>query len=387
MILLLLISYFLFLFPIVLTLVNLVRTIKMSFPNHIKTERKAPQKQNMFLNFFKRLYSEKATDLQIMIFGFIFTYFYMNWAGRISYQDPVVNPDYSTFHAIFARQHAFTIIVLTLIAISGYLILSVQMERLTPGSTIICISTILLGSLLSVLTLIHLMGNLEEVMFFLILFPLNYLLCAIRLIRKVIAFQLQEMSDNQTDSLKGFSGWCQRRLTNSLNWIVIGFVFMVPVLGVLICFLLLFGQRPDAVIRAFTETADWGLSQKISPPPVYRDDHYLCTVALNGHHHIVKPTRCGIRHGRKIIVNRQLCIANAFEQLIEEKAPRLHKHIRQFYDRYGYPLSKHIRSKSQADIVYLLMKPLEWIFLTCLYMFDKKPENRIALQYTGVRSL
>ena len=37
----------------------------------------------------------------------------------------------------------------------------------------------------------------------------------------------------------------------------------------------------------------------------------------------------------------------------------------------------------EADITYLIMKPLEWIFLIVLYLFDEKPENRIATQYIG----
>jgi hypothetical protein len=34
-----------------------------------------------------------------------------------------------------------------------------------------------------------------------------------------------------------------------------------------------------------------------------------------------------------------------------------------------------------ADFIYLLMKPLEWLFLAVLYTVDRKPENRIAKQY------
>ncbi len=97
----------------------------------------------------------------------------------------------------------------------------------------------------------------------------------------------------------------------------------------------------------------------------------------------MKPTRMGIRHGAKIVVNRQLCVANAFEQLIEERMPWLHRIVRHIYDKYGYPLSKHITTSLRADIVYIVMKPFEWLFLIVLYFFDTRPENRIALQYTG----
>ena len=146
---------------------------------------------------------------------------------------------------------------------------------------------------------------------------------------------------------------------------------------------MLFGQRPDEAIKAFLETSDWTLSTKVSPPSITYDGHYLCTVSLRGHKSIVKPIRMGIRRGEKIVVNRQLCVANAFEDLIQERIPKFHHFVRYIYDKYGYPLSKHINTALQADITYILMKPLEWIFLLVLYIFDEKPENRIATQYIG----
>ena len=85
------------------------------------------------------------------------------------------------------------------------------------------------------------------------------------------------------------------------------------------------------------------------------------------------------------MVNRQLLIANAFENILEQYTPKLHKIIRNFYDKYGYPLSKHINTKLSADIVYILMKPLEWIFLFVLYTADKNPEDRINIQYSELR--
>lgn len=164
------------------------------------------------------------------------------------------------------------------------------------------------------------------------------------------------------------------------------FFLTLPVFLVVITILLLFGQTPDAFIKMFTSTADWTLSQQIPPPPIEYQGHYLCTVAAGGDEKIVKPLRIGYRQNAKIIVNRQLLIANAFEDLIKEKLPYFYKMIRSFYDKYGYPLSNHITTKKRATAVYILMKPLEWIFVLLLYAFDQKPENRIAIQYTEVRN-
>ena len=170
-------------------------------------------------------------------------------------------------------------------------------------------------------------------------------------------------------------------LSDSAHWPLGGLLLALPLLGVCLALLALFGQMPDRFVRAWTETADWGLSQKIPPQNAFYDEHYLCTVAAGGHERIVRPMRQGERHGHQVIVNRQLCIANAFEQLLEERVPRFHRRLRRFYDTYGYPLSRLIRTKRAADLTWLLMKPLEWLFLFTLYLFDISPENRIAVQY------
>ena len=91
----------------------------------------------------------------------------------------------------------------------------------------------------------------------------------------------------------------------------------------------------------------------------------------------------GVRHGHSIVVNRQLLVANAFEDLLAERLPGAHRRLRHFYDIYGYPLARQIRSRWTADLVYLLMKPLEYLFVIVLYLFDPAPEDRIAVQYLG----
>lgn len=172
-----------------------------------------------------------------------------------------------------------------------------------------------------------------------------------------------------------------QKLMDSRKWPLFALVLMLPLLGILIGILVLCGQQPDAIIRAWTETSDWNLSQRVAPQNVYVDMHYLCTVAAGGHKNVVKPIRLGERHGHEVVVNRQLCVANAFEQILEEKTPRFHRHVRHFYDTYGFPIAKKIRSPYTADFVYFVMKPLEWFFLLVLYLTDTDPENRIALQY------
>ena len=170
-------------------------------------------------------------------------------------------------------------------------------------------------------------------------------------------------------------------LHNKSSLPVLALLLLIPLLGIITVILLLFGQEPDSVVKLWTETADWTMSQKSAPENLPRDGHYLCTVAAEGHKKLVKPLRTGKRHGHEITVNRQLCVANAFEQLLSERAPHLHRAIRSFYDKTGYPIAKHIKTPLAADIVYIIMKPLEWLFLLVLYLFDTKPENRIATQY------
>ena len=77
-------------------------------------------------------------------------------------------------------------------------------------------------------------------------------------------------------------------------------------------------------------------------------------------------------------------IPNAFEELLEEKMPFLHQHIRKNYDRIGNLVHRYygiFNIKWVSDVIYMLMKPAEWFFLLILYTFDTKPEDRIAKQY------
>ncbi len=181
-----------------------------------------------------------------------------------------------------------------------------------------------------------------------------------------------------------------RPLLNRLNELILKTKFMpiwvliltAPLFLVIILILILFGQDSHAIIKVFTETTTWGLSEKQHPPYLPHTGHYLCTVAAHGNHNIVKPLGYGLRHGHPIIVNRQLRIANAFEELIQDGFPALHKIIRGAYDKYGYPLSEKINTRNLSNLTYILMKPLELFFLLVLYTLCIYPEVKIARQYS-----
>ena len=53
---------------------------------------------------------------------------------------------------------------------------------------------------------------------------------------------------------------------------------------------------------------------------------------------------------------------NAFEEVIQIKFPSFHRMVRHIYDTYGYPLSKLITNPLRADVVYIIMKPLNGYF-------------------------
>lgn len=271
---------------------------------------------------------------------------------------------------------------LTLVAIAIVVVIAYAYARFVPLDiqppllTIFSMAALYLGMVLCVVWCVQVFRpGFND--FVLCILPLNCIVIAIRTIYMLI-FQKIELQKEDTSPKMG-------KLSTLLNkawcWPILGLVLAVPLLGMIVMVMTLFGQQPDSIIKVWTETAGWNLSQKTAPQNIQYDEHYLCTVAAGGHRHVVKPLRLGKRHGHTVVVNRQLCIANAFEQLLEERLPRVHHAVRAFYDKAGYPIARHIRSKLVADMIYVVMKPLEWIFLFCLYLFDVKPENRIAVQY------
>lgn len=315
----------------------------------------------------------KYTEIAAILTGIYYFYLYIEIAGIKSadWFEQIYN---SEKHSVVYLKSVPTLITFLSLALVGYIILSfIKPEKQPPLITALGIATQYIGACICVLWCIQ---TYDE--FFLVLFPANLVIVFFKTIFITVYSKSVALKENRISVKRGIlsSLLCK---SSSLPWIAL--LFTIPLTGIVTLILVLFGQEPDALIKAWTETADWKMSQKIPPQNIYMDEHYLCTVAAGGHRKVVRPLRTGLRHGHRVVVNRQLCVANAFEQLIQERTPRFHKVVRRIYDSTGYFIARHIRSKYTADIIYCVMKPLELVFLVVLYLFDVKPENRIAVQY------
>lgn len=328
-------------------------------------------------------------DIWVMFLAVAFEWIFLDGLEEVFFEADWYEQLYnSQLHTpIYTKSLPSVLVILALFAVALIILLCTDGKNRPPLLTVLCMGGLYIGVLFSILFTVQIFRfgkstySMDMLDAFLLLPPINMILITARLIcREVRACQPEEERCSRIDAAP-FLSRCFELLKDAKKWPIIAFVLMWPMLGIVVAILTLFGQAPDALIKAFTETADYTFSTKIPPQNIYYDEHYLCTVAAGGHEKVVKPIRMGKRHGHDVVVNRQLCVANAFEQILEEKTPRFHRALRSFYDRYGFPVAKLIRSKYTADLIWFLMKPLEWIFLIVIYLTDVHPEDRIWSQY------
>ncbi len=284
-------------------------------------------------------------------------------------------------NVFFSPPHRFSIHVLIVLCAAAYFYSSYRKRSSPPFLELVINAFLLVGIVLNVFVAIQ-----TDL-------PMYWMLGNV----PIIAFFFSMLLQNQRMLVAEMTGWENEKMNfvERLSLMILRSNFFIkypvllilclPLLVLLAALLFLFGQKPDAMIRAFTDTYKHGLSQlDYMCDNVKCGGHYLCSVAAKGHKNIVKPIRTGERHGNKIICNRQLLISNAFEELIEQKFPKAHHIIRRNYDKVGDMIRNNddiFNNKYFSDFIYIVMKPLEWTFLFVLYVMDKKPENRIAQQY------
>ncbi len=287
--------------------------------------------------------------------------------------------------AFFSPEHRLTIYSWIVVCMAAFTYCAFR-EKLAPPLVEVVVNCLLLiGIAINVAMIKHDLEIFARVGYVPII-----LLFVTALIRsqKMLLLEMEEKERFNTAHPVTYIAW---RLLRLAPWIKFPILLLLclPLIAILTSVLLLFGQKPDAAIRAFTETYRHGLSKwDYKCDDVACDHgHFLCTVAAKGHKKLVNPLRLGIRNGRFIICNRQLLVANAFEQMIEERFPGVHQIIRRNYNKIGKLIHQYYHvfdNKLVSDLVYLLMKPLEWGFQIALYTFDHKPEDRIEQQYLGI---
>lgn len=342
-------------------------------------------KHRIVKNKFIKRVNFKIVDIITFFLGFVDLVLYTGYCN-ITDKDYKVVLSNGQVHTPINSTSLMTIIVLTIIGIIGYVILTyLPVKKMPPLILSIGIAFLYIGNIINILWIIQVCKGPSNSNaygyegFILSLVSINLFIITMATLLDCMNEWRQRENDTEITNSKFIK--LRKFFNKSWSLPVVGLILLLPVLGIIIMILTLFGQSPNAIITAWTHTSQWNLSKFVSPQNVQTNEHYLCTVAAGGHKKVVKPQRLGVRHGHYVVVNRQLCIANAFEQVIEEKTPHFHKIVRSFYDKYGYPVARLIHSKYIADCVYFLMKPLEWVFLIVLYLVDVHPEDRIAMQY------
>ncbi|MFD2163088.1 DUF6688 family protein [Paradesertivirga mongoliensis] len=287
-----------------------------------------------------------------------------------------------TESAFFSLDHRLTPIILIVLCMIAYLYSSWRTELAPP------LTEVLINCFLVIAVVLNVFIGLQhkEIGFFFVMHVPIVLHFLIQIAKNQLLF-LSE-TDLSTYEIKSTGEKIAVKVLKLTIFKKIPLLILLcfPVLGILIAFLLLFGQKPDSIVRAFTDTYKHGFSQLDDQclNSICPGGHFLNTIAAKGHNKLVKPIRLGRRAGNIIICNRQLLISNAFEDLLQRKLPGMHKPIRKVYNRIGGLIHRYygaFNHKWVSDSIYILMKPLEWFFLIVLYLFDKKPENRIASQY------
>ena len=331
------------------------------------------------------------TDVAIIIFGAVCS---AVWLGIMPI-DPVgfaPDKDYNEavyvgqYHLFLHSQYGMTVWVTFALGILGLIMIAVSNPRkIPPIPQALSFAFAVIGEVVFGFFIIQLAYNYSIGIIPLMYYLFNLILLTARNTKRYITERLSYKDEHDTQYIHESAKPLEKSLRTIASLTELHFIMILPAAVILVALYILLGQGPDGIIKAFTMTADWTFSTQIPPPPIDYEGHYLCTVAAGGHKKVVKPVRYGKRRGDTIVVNRQLLASNAFEDMIMERTPKFHKAVRGFYDKHGYPISRHITTQTRADIVYIIMKPLEWLFILCLYTFDTAPENRIAVQYSDYR--
>ena len=287
----------------------------------------------------------------------------------------------------FATPEVFWFVGLHELCSLGYLVSRRRPEALPVATEALVLASLLVGIFVDAVAAIQTITLLPYLVALPATLPLMAPIAALvlmlrelraRLLRRARETLGQNAGDLDANSVvpaDGVSRWSSRSGRLAL-WLPL------PLVGLYATLEALYLGHADAFVSVVTNTCTHPFSRGTLEIVREQHCHYLCTVAARGHARLVRPLRYGQRRGQRIVVNRQLQLANAFEDLLHERWPRLGRVARTTYDRLGLPMSRYIRGAYAADLVYLAMKPAEWLFYLSLLLLDRgPPEARIDRMY------
>ncbi len=115
------------------------------------------------------------------------------------------------------------------------------------------------------------------------------------------------------------------------------------------------------VVLSFARSREL-IAQLPDKPPLPREC-FIVTAAARGHQTIVNSS-VDCTTGR--LTNSQLAAFRALEDWMIRHIPRVHRVARSVYNVIAPPIARSIIFRWQADLVYLLLKPLEWLVRSVL---------------------
>jgi hypothetical protein len=121
--------------------------------------------------------------------------------------------------------------------------------------------------------------------------------------------------------------------------------------------------------------------QEYARLPETMPDCFVVSAALRGHQRFVGSFPAADRNGALLQVNRQLLTFRRFEALWMMVNPRTHRCFRKIYNKIGPLIAFRIRTAWTADMVFLLLKPAEWIAWLLLGLTKK--QNHCPLPRTN----
>lgn len=270
-------------------------------------------------------------------------------------------------YRVFAAPEVYGLAVLHAVTAVGYALSRRRAHDLPARAEPWIVALLVCGTLLHAALALQLIDLMPWFVFFPLTLPLIAPVASILLFSRELLRRLRAAADR--------SGVRGAALGH-------GLVRTPLVLGAYAVMQALWRGHPSGALDVFTRTCTHTFSALPLELAQRTCGHYLCTVAACGHPALVRPERLGFRRGKVIIVNRQLAVANAFEDLLHARWPRFGRVARACYDRLALPICRYIRHRWLADLVYLGMKPAEWLFYLALLAFDpSSPEARIERMY------